>query len=734
MTELISIYKYSMDATAGVVGQQPYKTKAKFNQLVGWKYTDKLNQLTLFQFTVPNDEFGRANAVLERKTFVPFLKPFRGIVCVKSQDETQISVESCEFAFHLTRKIFRQNSNARVIYGAPLVHLQFEEDILDSSFSNDGTFTIDEETDTNGFNNTNQTFATGSMYVGKLSGLPPNALISDLTIDVSTAAGNIRIKAFDSVDEIPTNLLGEGNSTTVGGTGNQKFPFISTFTVPANGEIWVGFENDSASLDLSTTASLGAGVQTKSVTHTFAPGPATFGTPTDETYGMFLKVHYKRNLNTFFSSGRIGKGIEFNGKSRVNIANETTFDFDRTDKFTISVWWRGEGTDVETLVAKRSDFIAASPGYILSLQSTGIPQFQFSDGTTEFTVDATTNIRDNRYHHIVCTFNGGSNQSGMLIYVDNILEGTGTSVAMTGSMLNALTVSLGAGNIGDSKAIGVMDDAKIYDRVLTPSAVAEIFLTRQNPPEASERKTAVAANVIAQDILTAANLDMPSGVSWTISDGFPTTEVVMEYNFENHYEALQDIAKVLGKDLFFNNQTYKVFIETKGKTVSADEGLDVTITSSPEISTDNFANDINLLGKSLGGGEQLEDRVTTSTVLRFNYERVVSDNKLNTKDQLRGIGNALLSEFQRLTPLIKGTIPFNQFVRLALASGDIIPISQPEKQLNGNFRVMDLTVSQKIVKISLEKTDTAVIRLRSLSLTDVIGGILKRLETQAIET
>ncbi len=740
MTTITQIFKYDHAGTAGVVGQQPYKAKAKFDHLIDWEYVDKLNELTVFKFIVPNDEFHRVNGLLERKVFVPFLKPFRGIACVKSQDETKINMEACQFAFHLTRRIFRQNGNARVMYGSPLAHIQFEEDILDSAGSNNGTFVIDEETITNGFDNADIAFTAGEVYVGKISGLIPTSVVSDLTIKVNTAAGDIRIKAYDSVDELPTNLLGEGSLITVPGTGEQKFAFDSTFLVPTNGEIWIGFENSDTGLRLDTTASLGAGVETKSVVHTIGAGPDPFGTPVDETFGIYLKVHYTQNVNLFFTPGRVGTGFEFNEISRIDLANESNFDFDfLTNECSFTFWLRPNSTVTDAfplILAKRDDIAVTDVGWSIYWdRDNTLIELEIADGTSEHFVTSTAaSVPKDVWTHIAITFDGTSDQSGMKIYINGVLDTTGTSDPISSGVLNALTVSIGGGNTGARDYLGQIDDVRIYQRDLSANAVEEVFKTRSNPPPDSEKKTAIEANLIAQDILTSANLDMPVGVTWKLGDGFPTTDIIVEYNFENHWEALQDIAKILGKDLFFDDQIYKVFIETKGKSVGLKEGLDVTITSSPEVSTDNFANDINLLGKSIGTGEQLEDRVQTTSVLRFNYERVVSDNKLNTKDQLRGIGNALLSEFQKLTPLVKGTIPFTQFVRLGLQSGDVIPIAQPEKQLNGNFRVMDLSVKPNRVKISLERSETAIVRVRSLSLTDVIGGILKRLETQAIET
>jgi hypothetical protein len=101
---------------------------------------------------------------------------------------------------------------------------------------------------------------------------------------------------------------------------------------------------------------------------------------------------------------------------------------------------------------------------------------------------------------------------------------------------------------------------------------------------------------------------------------------------------------------------------------------------------------------------------------------------------LGDIADSLLGEFQKLTPRIQGTIPFEQFARFDIQSGDTIIISEPDKGVNGEFRFMDLTASRNVVEVSLESVETGVIRHRSSSLTDVLGSVLKKLNDSSINS
>lgn len=580
------VIQYSMDESFGVVGQQPFKNKAKFDKITNWKYVDKLNELRFYEFTVPNNEFFRANSFLERTSFVPFIKPFKGIVCDRIIDEDSITMVTCELAFHLTRRVFRQNNQPRISYGAPRTHIQFEENVKDKGVQN-------------------------------------------------------------------------------------------------NDGVWSGTES--------------------------------------------------------YVSARIGDGGDFNGSSRVTLANESNFDFDKDDKFSVSLWIKSSSTGGATLVAKRNS--STSAGWIFNIRNGSVSD----DRLTVRLVNSTINriivnvdnviLRDDTLHHVGFSYNGNEDPSGIKIYIDGVAQTTVTEEdTLTGSILNNTAVTIGARNDGTGNYTGVIDDVRIYAREISASTMKDLFKTRKNPPEDRELKETTMVNLIAQDILDHANTDMPSDITWKLGPGFPTDNITIEYNYNNHYDALLAIAEHLGKDLFFDNREHNVFIETKGNTFDSAESLQLNITSRPKISTDDFANQINVLGKKTDAGEQLEEKVETDTVLRFNYEKVVSNNKLNTQEHVKGVADSLLKEFQKLTPSIKGEMPKELFVKFNLQSGDKIKISQPEKKLSGVFRVMTVEVNNTVAKVTMESTETGQVRVRNPSLTDIISDLIKGIDEGNIES
>jgi len=394
-----------------------------------------------------------------------------------------------------------------------------------------------------------------------------------------------------------------------------------------------------------------------------------------------------------YTEGKLLKGFKFDGFRNFTLANEATFDVEHSAPMSWSFWIDADSIAVSRIiVGKRAGLAPGNTGYSVSVNASGFIRWDISNGTTEFNALGTTDVRTAGKTHVVVTYGGKSNQDNMKVYINKVLENTGATSVIGGTILNALTVSVGARNDGTANQYkGMLDELKFYKKELQQADIDQLF-----------------------------------------DEG--NSGVRIKLPLRNHWESLDEIAKFLGLDLHFDNEDFRVFVNTKGKTFDPQTDLDVIITSKPEITTDDFANQINMIGKTQPDGTQLEKDVSTSTVLRFNYEKVISDNQLSTQEQLDSVGQNLLDEVQKLTPQIKGTIPFNQFVKLNLSSGDVIKIAQPEKQLNASFRVMDIKATSKKVNISLESTETGTIRLRSLSFADVISGILKRIEDQAIES
>lgn len=190
--------------------------------------------------------------------------------------------------------------------------------------------------------------------------------------------------------------------------------------------------------------------------------------------------------NGFFRTDRAAK---LDGSSRITLIDETSFDYEYNTPFSISLLVKVPDSGSEQILfAKKTDTSSSTKGYSIAVTTADVLEFKLCDGTTNFTVTGTRNIRDNEWHTITCTYAGGSDRSGMKIYIDDFLEASGTSATISISITNNLNITFGAGNAGASPLTGVLDDIRIYNKELTEKEVQHLDNSTQSDIDIIKRR------------------------------------------------------------------------------------------------------------------------------------------------------------------------------------------------------------------------------------------------------
>jgi len=91
----------------------------------------------------------------------------------------------------------------------------------------------------------------------------------------------------------------------------------------------------------------------------------------------------------------------------------------------------------------------------------------------------TATFNNGAWHHVVWTYDGSSNQSGITIYVDRVAQATtqsGSQTSITGTITNTDPVRFGANSASTPVNFftGAMHNIRFYRRVLTALEVAEL--------------------------------------------------------------------------------------------------------------------------------------------------------------------------------------------------------------------------------------------------------------------
>lgn len=181
----------------------------------------------------------------------------------------------------------------------------------------------------------------------------------------------------------------------------------------------------------------------------------------------------------FFNTDATNKTAKFEGSSRI-ATTDTPFPKDKDEAFSLDFKIKTSTVTESILISKRTDLTSSSAGYSVNLNTSGIPIFEVCNGTSEWSVTGTKSINDGYWHTIAVTFAGNENQDGMKIYIDGKLNATGATSTITGSLLNGLNLTFGAGSAGASAYTGVLDDIRFYDKELTDKECARLHTMSQS--------------------------------------------------------------------------------------------------------------------------------------------------------------------------------------------------------------------------------------------------------------
>jgi hypothetical protein len=167
--------------------------------------------------------------------------------------------------------------------------------------------------------------------------------------------------------------------------------------------------------------------------------------------------------------GRIGGALEFNGTNDYLVVARVV-----QDDFTIACWLKtsqpggpdgwGGGVGLVSGVSDRSggDFGASLIG----------GKFCFGVRVAkEVAVTSRKVVSDWAWHHVAATRDGQSGE--MKVYVDGVLEGQ--RMGETGALLIPTRLTVGCQQTEKNFYRGLLDDLRIYDRVLSASEIRSLY-------------------------------------------------------------------------------------------------------------------------------------------------------------------------------------------------------------------------------------------------------------------
>jgi hypothetical protein len=183
--------------------------------------------------------------------------------------------------------------------------------------------------------------------------------------------------------------------------------------------------------------------------------------------------------NTTWGTGPNSNGdAVFDGTGDlITIANESNFDFERTDAFSITFWMKGNSSATGSdAVFDKSAPSGNFQGFIVQHNAdNALVNVALLDASGNALQAPTANgsITLNTWYFIAVTYDGSSLGAGLKTYINagTAVTGTGT---LSNTILNNASPYIGFGNGLAGDFFGELDDVRVYDKELTSGEISSL--------------------------------------------------------------------------------------------------------------------------------------------------------------------------------------------------------------------------------------------------------------------
>jgi subtilisin family serine protease len=232
-----------------------------------------------------------------------------------------------------------------------------------------------------------------------------------------------------------------------------------------------------------------------------------------------------------WTTGQINGALSFDGvDDYVGVSAASAFDFERTDTFTLSVWYKGSSSS--STILSKMDYALDYRGYDIFLNSGYVEAHLVSTWSNNaICVDGTLYpVTDSLWHYIVVTYDGSNSASGLKIYVDGMEETTSVyRDSLSSTIRNSVSFKVAARSNGAGALHyldGLADDVRVYNRVLSAEEIEELYREGSGPKAFNPNP----AN-------GAAGMDPNTVLSWSPGKDAASHDVYLGINFDDVNDA-----------------------------------------------------------------------------------------------------------------------------------------------------------------------------------------------------
>ncbi len=182
------------------------------------------------------------------------------------------------------------------------------------------------------------------------------------------------------------------------------------------------------------------------------------------------------------TTGKLGQGLQFSqsvSSQLVNAASPSSLD--DLNQMTISVWVKRSPSGAQRTVVSKTDTLALSDGWRLSISGGGVLYFQSAFSAQWGQWSFLAPVKVNQWTHLVLTYDRTSPANVPVLYVNASSTLASDLATPSGTTLSdaAALLSIGGVNGFINSFPGSLDDVRIYNRILTPSEITQVYKAGQ---------------------------------------------------------------------------------------------------------------------------------------------------------------------------------------------------------------------------------------------------------------
>jgi hypothetical protein len=173
--------------------------------------------------------------------------------------------------------------------------------------------------------------------------------------------------------------------------------------------------------------------------------------------------------------------LDFDGTNDlITISNESNFDFDRTDSFSISCWFKCNNASANNHIINKLSSTGDYTGYNLFINNTDSKLWFYlrHDYTSpnQIIIKSDSALVSNVWYNLVVTYDGSSTAAGCKMYIDNVNVSNTESDTLSSSILNNEPLRIGGRSPSTSNfANGSISNVSIWNAALTSAQIREIY-------------------------------------------------------------------------------------------------------------------------------------------------------------------------------------------------------------------------------------------------------------------